>query len=79
MSGEWMASAACAGTDPELFHAQGVGYRYELAKRICAGCPVTVECLRYAMRLETNHRWRFGVWGGTTPGQREALAERARY
>ncbi len=40
------------------------------AKRVCAGCPVRVECLEYA--LVTDQRW--GVWGGTSAFERRALS-----
>jgi hypothetical protein len=39
------------------------------AKRICATCPVTAECLDYALR----HGEKYGVWGGLTPRARRRL------
>jgi len=39
------------------------------AKEICNGCPVLVECLRYAVRKPNLQ----GIWGATTQRQRETL------
>jgi WhiB family redox-sensing transcriptional regulator len=45
--------------DPELFFAESPA-DVELAKSLCRGCPVRVECLESA--LERREPW--GVWGG---------------
>jgi WhiB family redox-sensing transcriptional regulator len=37
------------------------------ARRICNACPVQMECLDYAIR----NREEFGIWGGSTAGQRK--------
>jgi hypothetical protein len=39
------------------------------AKRFCAACPVTSECLRYAQAHACHH----GIWGGLTEHKRMAL------
>ncbi|MCZ4515672.1 WhiB family transcriptional regulator [Streptomyces sp. ActVer] len=44
----------------------------EGAERLCAGCPVVVECLAYAMA----DRRLSGVWGGTTEVERRRLRAR---
>ncbi len=64
----WRDSAACAGVDPELHFPEKGGSTRE-AKRICASCPVKVECLTYA--LERSERW--GVWGGLSERERRRL------
>ena len=46
----------------------------ELAKAICATCPVQQECLDFALKT----RQEFGIWGGTTEDERRALARAAR-
>jgi hypothetical protein len=44
------------------------------ASEFCGGCPVRGECLQLALRMEKPGRYQsFGVWGGTTPRQRQAL------
>lgn len=69
---EWMDAALCTQTDPEIFMPP-VGGSPRPAKRICARCPVTDECLQYALdRREPN-----GVWGGKTAEERRALNRRA--
>ena len=70
-------SQACADEDPELFFApdgaRGVAKeaREEDAKAICARCPLVRPCLAHAL---TNAEW--GVWGGTSEDEREALQHR---
>lgn len=44
----------------------------EKAKAICGLCPITTECLDYA--LDTDQE--YGVWGGTTQRERRAIARR---
>ena len=49
----------CAAEDPELFFAESPA-DVELAKTLCADCPVRTACL--AAALERREPW--GVWGG---------------
>ena len=42
------------------------------AKAICAACPVTQSCLRWALAA----REPYGVWGGLSVEEREALLAR---
>ena len=60
---QWFEHAACREQgwqaffdDPDPSEAQW----------ICAGCPVRVPCLRYAMTNGIDE----GIWGGLTPEQR---------
>ena len=67
---EWMRDALCAQVDPELFFAEKSAWAVTIqAKLICRRCPVIAECLEYAVANNEN----FGVWGGTTPKQRQRL------
>lgn len=43
--------------------------RERRAKAICAICPVRLECLQYALRINEQH----GVWGGLNEQERRAL------
>lgn len=81
---EWLPFAACAGEDVELFFDCESPYNRELAKMICAGCPVRAQCLQARMDEERsvpdergvvhspwrNLRDRYGVCGGMTSTER---------
>jgi WhiB family transcriptional regulator, redox-sensing transcriptional regulator len=65
---EWMAEGNCRFEPPATFFpSDGVGV--EVAKRICATCPVKEPCLEYALEARIDH----GVWGGTSERQRRRL------
>jgi WhiB family transcriptional regulator, redox-sensing transcriptional regulator len=76
----WESSAACRGSEsvsfvpplaPETKHERRE--RESTAKRICADCPVSRECLDYAMRVNEP----FGIWGGLTEAERRQLGNTA--
>lgn len=77
---DWHAQAACAGKPEAVFFgaqaAQPPFSRGALrtAREICRGCPVARTCLTHAMELPEE----YGVWAGTSGGQRQRLAERIR-
>ena len=71
----WEARALCRDV-PALFtvdvHIEAHGDRLEredAAKRVCASCPVHVECREYALRVQEP----LGVWGGLDERERRAL------
>lgn len=69
---EWQSRAACRGMEPGIFMPErGEVAKVNLARRICAGCPVRVECLDYGIGE------RFGIWGGMSGKQRRALNRKA--
>ena len=66
----WMSMGACRWhPDVDFFGASG---NQDLAKTICGACPVTEECLAYALERYENE----GVWGGKTPAERRELLPR---
>lgn len=65
---EWQELGTCAQTDPDAFYPEKGGSVRE-AKAVCNRCPVTAECLDYAIRRDE----RYGVWGGTTERERRAI------
>ena len=71
----WWDSAACRDTDTTAFFpAKGGGTAY--VKRLCATCPVASECLEDQMEFEGRRGYgRHGIWGGTTPEQRNRIAQ----
>jgi WhiB family redox-sensing transcriptional regulator len=78
---DWKTQAVCRTvTDPEVFFPATVLGRnaddvHAPARRICATCPVTVDCLSDAMDHERGMArfYRSGVWGGLSPRQRADL------
>ena len=70
--GEWVNDAACARTDPEAFFPEK-GETTKDAKKVCGGCRVIAECLKYAL---TNGE-RYGVFGGLSERERRRLRKAA--
>ena len=75
---DWGSRAACRSADPELFfpvsEAGPSVAETARAKAVCARCEVCGECLAFALATRQQH----GVWGGTSPGERAVLRNRAR-
>jgi WhiB family transcriptional regulator, redox-sensing transcriptional regulator len=73
----WAGDAACREPriDPDLFFPLGdLDAEVASAKAICERCPVTSECLGWALRTGEPD----GVWGGTTPVERRQLRTASR-
>lgn len=72
---EWRLRARCRGMDPAVFfHPDGErgharARRAAYAKAVCAECPVVQTCGESS--LERNER--FGVWGGMSEDERDAI------
>jgi WhiB family redox-sensing transcriptional regulator len=64
----WTEDAICPQIDTDLFFPEKGGSTRE-AKSICARCPVTAECLEFALR----NGERFGIWGGLSERERRRL------
>jgi WhiB family transcriptional regulator, redox-sensing transcriptional regulator len=75
---DWQARARCRGYDTSMFYhpenERGPSrVRREMqAKAVCAGCPVVENCLRWAIAA----REPYGVWGGLSAEERDALLTR---
>jgi WhiB family redox-sensing transcriptional regulator len=72
----WQWQAACRGEEAGLFFAPNhyetknqKDAREHRAKSICAGCPVRIDCLEYAVRIREPH----GIWGGLNELERRHL------
>ena len=73
MGTEWMAEGNCRDESPSVFFpSDGVGV--EVARRVCASCPVKGDCLEYALANGIDH----GVWGGASERERRRIARRRR-
>jgi WhiB family transcriptional regulator, redox-sensing transcriptional regulator len=75
---DWQMRAACRGTDTSTFYhpenERGPSRmkREMRAKAVCSGCPVIENCLRWALAA----REPYGVWGGLSAEEREAMLAR---
>jgi WhiB family transcriptional regulator, redox-sensing transcriptional regulator len=70
---EWMARGNCADEAPSrFFPSDGVGV--EVARRICATCPVKDQCLEHALINRIDH----GVWGGASERERRRILKSRR-
>jgi len=69
----WQHDALCRGMNPDLFHPIR-GESCAEAKAVCAGCPVSEECLDHALA----HNERAGIWGGMSEKERRKLAKSRR-
>lgn len=72
----WRASGACLDADPDLFFPISMAGRaveqIQRAKAICARCPVRAQCLEFAHTHDAGN----GIWGGTTPEERQRIRRR---
>ena len=70
---QWAERALRAQADPDTwFPAKRQRESTQLAKRICARCPVRAQCLEYA--LSGAGTWggiATGTWDGTRPQERD--------
>ena len=56
----WTEEAACAGQDTNLFFSERDLTLNAAAKRVCAACPVRINCLRDAVARGEQ----YGIFGG---------------
>ena len=66
------ARCADGSFDPELFFP--ISHEEQLRslpmiRKICGSCVHQTECIQYAIDNREQH----GIWGGTTPAEREAV------
>ena len=78
-----LTDAACSGMDGDMFYddmiasesAKEYGMytstapkQHAMLRRVCANCPVKIECAEFAIKHE-----RFGFWGGLTAMERHSI------
>lgn len=71
-----LRDALCKGIEPEVFFPERGDHRTaQLAREICAACPVKVACLLDALRTEgdASRGHRYGIRGGANPEERWVL------
>ena len=76
----WQRQARCKGALAEAFFPpvrvetkDERDYREARAKKVCAACPVTEQCLAHALKTGEVH----GIWGGMNEVERRALRSQA--
>jgi WhiB family redox-sensing transcriptional regulator len=73
---DWRHEAICRSEDPELFFPVGNSgpalAQIAKAKLVCNKCPVTHDCLAWAISSGQDA----GVWGGMSEDERRALKRR---
>ncbi len=73
MDTDWMARGLCTSVPPSrFFPSDGAGV--ELARKICADCPVKEPCLEHALENRIDH----GVWGGCSERERRRILKQRR-
>lgn len=65
---DWRARAACSEDQTELFFS-ATSAAESIAKSICRGCDVRMECREWAL----NNREAYGTWGAMTERERRKL------
>lgn len=70
----WRINGVCtdAADDGAAWFAPDGSLASRAARRACRSCPVQRVCLASALWFGEEH----GIWGGTTPVQREAMTAR---
>lgn len=72
---EWQYQGSCRDADPGIFfHPEGERgqarrSRDSKAIEICQSCPVLLQCREHALSAQEP----YGVWGGLTEADREAI------
>jgi WhiB family redox-sensing transcriptional regulator len=70
---DWWQQAACRDGDPDLFAYDPTTdppATADAAKRVCAGCPVSGDCLGFALGTMRASQDLTGIYGGLTPAER---------
>lgn len=64
----WVERAVCKGAPTKVFFPEGCG-NTGAARMICKTCPVTRECLDYAIESDSN----WGIYAGLSGSERARL------
>lgn len=73
---QWRQDAACKTMGPDIFYPTSDSHSHvearwaqDRALAVCRRCPVAESCLHDALARRDEH----GIWGGTTPDDRQSL------
>jgi len=67
----WLDDAACRGMSLEIFFPEG-RWGSDAAKAVCMRCPVTDQCLSFALKNE-EQPYVYGVYGGFAASERKGF------
>ena len=70
--GRWRSEGACREVPPSLFFPRR-GEVVDMARSVCASCPVIEQCRDYALGVPGLK----GVWAGLSENERTALGQEA--
>ena len=73
MTPEWHERGTCRTVDPDLWF-ESYPSKYDPVFKLCAECPVQVDCLRQSF----DNAEEFGIWGGVSAHERERLIPKFR-
>lgn len=65
----WIDNVVCTPADEHIMFSE-LRSKVARAKAICDSCPSKSKCLDFALTENIE----FGIFGGTTPDERKALA-----
>lgn len=68
---DWRLNAACWDIGSDMFFPE-VGDNARKAKQVCQSCPVTAECLHFALENGV----KAGIWGGLNYKERTRIRRR---
>jgi len=72
---DWRARGTCNSVSPDVMFPEPQDKPAIIqARAVCAGCPVGLMCLGYALTTKQEH----GVWAGLTPDELRRAAAAAR-
>ena len=73
----WWEQAACRGRPTAWWYPErGDVFVGEVARAVCARCPVRRECLDDALESEAGHGYQFGIRGGKSAVARARMLRR---
>ncbi|MDR1447688.1 MAG: WhiB family transcriptional regulator [Candidatus Ancillula sp.] len=65
----WMDNANCNDMDTDFFFSES-SYKQKVAVKICYGCVVKNDCLKYALRKNC----KYGIFAGMDPNERKCYS-----
>lgn len=68
---DWEDLARCGEIGGDLFFPEK-NQSMQAQKAVCAGCPVSAQCLEWALANDEQ----FGVWGGLSAAERRRITSR---